>query len=242
MLLVGYVIEPLLRFILLKKGYCAIHGSGVTKNGFAHLFPGRGSAGKTTISLHFVDNGYGFLGDDHVILYKNKVLAYPRWLHVFNYHMKQMPKYEEELPFFVKAKIKLKYLIYHASGKYAKLFTYLKFEDVFPDSEIVNTSKLKSITFVIKSTHENFKLHKASKKEILKSLVLNMKMETNRFINYMNAYSVVFPKSNLSKHWDLLEKTLDKYLTGKYHFRNLEISDYNKKSMKKILECIERLK
>lgn len=242
MFFVGYVIEPLLRFVLLQKGYCAIHAGGVVKDGFAHIFPGRGSSGKTTISLHFVANGYGFLGDDHVILYKNKVLPYPRWLHVFNYHMTQMPKYEEELPFSVKAKIKLKYLLYHASGKYAKLFTYLRFKDVFPDSEIVKSSKLKSIIFVIKNTHKKFNIQKLSKKEIVKSLVLNMRMETYRFNNYMNAYSVVFPKSKLANHWERLEKTLDKYLTGKYHFRKLEISDYNKKSMRKILESVERLK
>jgi len=50
----GYILEFLIKYAMLQKGYCLIHAGGVSKNNKAFIFPARGSAGKTTVSLHFI--------------------------------------------------------------------------------------------------------------------------------------------------------------------------------------------
>jgi hypothetical protein len=236
----GYILEFLLKYAMLQKGYCLVHAGGVSKQSKAIVFPARGSAGKTTVSLHMVKNGYDFLGDDCVIIGPKKVLPFPSFLHVFNYHITRMPTFEENLNASQKALIKLKYLVYHASGKYAKFFTYLKFKDVFPQAEIARESKLHSLVFIIKKNTGQLEIKKIPKDEAVKSLLYDMKIESYPFNHYMEAYSFIFPKSKLSDTWNLFEKTFFDDINVPCY--KIEVSDYNERIMKKITDFLENLK
>lgn len=58
----------ILHFALADFGWFTVHGAVVERDGGGILMPGRSGAGKTTTALAALAGGYGFLGDDHVLV------------------------------------------------------------------------------------------------------------------------------------------------------------------------------
>jgi hypothetical protein len=72
-----YVLQPLIEKILLSRGALLLHAGGVTKDGRATLFIGRGQTYKTTLTLRMLKQGFELLGDDFVLIKDKKVLSFP---------------------------------------------------------------------------------------------------------------------------------------------------------------------
>ena len=88
----NFLLEPLICYKLSKKKCFLIHSAAISKDNQAYLLAGRGSAFKTTLVMDFVRRaGFDFLGDDKVIITKNKVLNYPLNFISFKFRCEHLP-------------------------------------------------------------------------------------------------------------------------------------------------------
>jgi len=81
------VIEPILRWTFVRKGYALVHAACVSFDGQAVLVTARTDTGKTSTILRTVDNyACAFLSDDMTIVSKNgQVMSYPKPLTISNH-------------------------------------------------------------------------------------------------------------------------------------------------------------
>jgi hypothetical protein len=81
------VIEPILRWAFVRKGYALVHAACISFDGQAVLITARTDTGKTSTILRAVDNyACSFLSDDMTIVGKDgTVLSYPKPLTISNH-------------------------------------------------------------------------------------------------------------------------------------------------------------
>ena len=81
------VIEPILRWSFVRKGYALVHAACISFDGQAVLITARTDTGKTSTILRTVDNyACSFLSDDMTIVGKDgSVLSYPKPLTISNH-------------------------------------------------------------------------------------------------------------------------------------------------------------
>jgi dolichol-phosphate mannosyltransferase len=81
------VVEPILRWTFVRKGYALVHAACVSANGKAILVTARTDTGKTSTILRTVDNyACSFLSDDMTIVSKDgQVMSYPKPLTISNH-------------------------------------------------------------------------------------------------------------------------------------------------------------
>jgi hypothetical protein len=81
------VIEPILRWMFVRKGYALVHAACVSMDGRAVLVTARTDTGKTSTILRSVDNyACSFLSDDMTIVSKDgQVMSYPKPLTISNH-------------------------------------------------------------------------------------------------------------------------------------------------------------
>jgi glycosyltransferase involved in cell wall biosynthesis len=84
------IIEPILRWSLVRKGYALVHAACIAVDGRAVLITARTDTGKTSTILRAVDNYHcSFLSDDMTIVSKDgQVLSYPKPLTISNHTLK----------------------------------------------------------------------------------------------------------------------------------------------------------
>ena len=81
------VIEPILRWLFVRKGYALVHAACVAVDGWAVLVTARTDTGKTSTILRAVDNyDCSFLSDDMTIVsHTGVVMSYPKPLTISNH-------------------------------------------------------------------------------------------------------------------------------------------------------------
>lgn len=74
------VVEPILRWRLVERGYALVHAACFTVDGEAHLVTARTDTGKTTTMLKILERGdYSFISDDLTLIDRTGiVLTYPK--------------------------------------------------------------------------------------------------------------------------------------------------------------------
>lgn len=74
------IIEPVLRWRFVARGYALVHAAGFVLDGQAHLITARTDTGKTTSMLKILENeGTGFISDDLILVDREGMaLAYPK--------------------------------------------------------------------------------------------------------------------------------------------------------------------
>jgi hypothetical protein len=199
------LIDFLISFKMNEREYPLVHGSCVSKNNQAYLFPARSGGGKTVTSLYLVEKGFDFLGDNFVVLNEDNVLSFLSPLNIFTYNL--APIIKNSLKLKTKIILSLKHLLYKMTLGYAKIFTKINVRDIFPDL-IVDKSKLDSIFLLIPK--EEFSIEKISKEELINHLVINQKLDSLPFLKYMLEYSYMFPDSKLATHWNRYKASLRK--------------------------------
>jgi putative flippase GtrA len=81
------VIEPILRWSFVRKGYALVHAACIASNGQAMLVTAKTDTGKTSTILRAVENfGWSFLSDDMTIVSREgRVMSYPKPLTISNH-------------------------------------------------------------------------------------------------------------------------------------------------------------
>ena len=203
-----FLLEGLISYKLLLKKYYLIHAAGISKEGKAILFAGRGGAFKTSVVMQLLRKGFSYLGDDKVILSENnKVLNFPENLNRFNFLYNYL-EYEKYNNFFDKMKL-MKYII--ANKRIDK-------------SNIVNCSNLDKLFFIVKKNQKEFKIRKTNKTvdRMVESNKLELSLHgthlpkiikiSNHFYRYMLAYSFIFPKNRMNNYFNELSEGLKNIL------------------------------
>jgi hypothetical protein len=73
------LVEPLLRFLFISRGFILLHSACLDKNDSGLLLSAPPDTGKTTTVLKCVKNGFSFLSDDMTIIkLPNEALCFPK--------------------------------------------------------------------------------------------------------------------------------------------------------------------
>ena len=233
-------ISPLIDFLICfkmnERGYPLVHGSSVSKNNRAYLFPARSGGGKTVTSLYLVEKGFDFLGDNFVVLDKDNVLSFLSPLNIFSYNL--APIIKNNLKLKTKIILGLKHSIYKMTLEYAKIFTKINVNAIFPDS-LDDKAKLESIFLLIPK--EEYSIEKMDKEELIDHLVMNQKLDSLSFLSYMLEYSYMFPDSNMTTHWHRYRENLRKNLSENIPIYKIEVPQkYDANTFKRIYEVIPK--
>ena len=233
MVISGFIIDPLIAFKLNEKGYPVVHGSCVSKDNKAYLFTGQSGSGKTLTALYAVEKGFNFLGDDFVILNKNKVLSFLSPLNICIFNC--APIVRDNLGFKRKVEFYLKDLLRRVSG--VILPTKINVKDIMSRS-LNDKSKLKSIFLLIPKN--KFNIAEMDKNELIEHSVSNLMLDYFPFIKYMMEYSYVFLGSRMAKYWTHYEKNLRKNLNDNITIYKVEVpKKYDIEIFKEIFKRIQ---
>jgi len=73
------LVEPILRFLLISKGFVLLHSACIDIKGHGLLFSAPPDTGKTTTVLKCIKNGFSFLSDDMTIVrLPNEAMCFPK--------------------------------------------------------------------------------------------------------------------------------------------------------------------
>jgi hypothetical protein len=92
-----HVLQPLLEWMLGRKGVFLLHGGAVARDGKAHVLVGRGGSFKTTHCFHLVSRGFDFLGDDLLLFDRERILPFPLYPRYFDFHLAGSVESEKDL-------------------------------------------------------------------------------------------------------------------------------------------------
>jgi hypothetical protein len=193
----------IIEYKLGRKGYLFAHSAGISKNEQAYVFAGRGGSFKTSLCMDFIRKArFEFLGDDRVILHKDKVFSFPMGLRVFGFMCDHLPN-EDSWNISNKA-------------RFAKCLWDTKSKKDSP-VKMGKPSKLKSLLFIVKTNKVVTTIREISLKEAVDRLITNNRLEDfislgGRGINsgphlkYALAYTYIFPDSPIATQKEFSEK------------------------------------
>ncbi|MGB2726930.1 MAG: hypothetical protein WBD09_00435 [Halobacteriota archaeon] len=239
----GFFIDFIIQYILTKKGYSILHSSGVSKNGLAYLFSGRGGSGKTSIGIHLVssEGEYKFLGDDFIIVHRGYTHPYITPLNLFTYNLnpfllKNLNRKKRAMMFFKK-------VLYSLTRGYAKFFTKLNPREAFPE-KIGSKSKLSKVFIILPrntKSDDGFTLKSISKTEAVEYVTHNQMMDSPYLPVYITQYGFLFPTDELARYWETYRNNLVQNLpdTVRFYLIYLSLSSDINKSFDKIKMVIE---
>ncbi|MFC1906261.1 hypothetical protein ACFLV9_00225 [Chloroflexota bacterium] len=232
---ISLIIDFLIRFVMNEKGYPFIHGSCVSKDDHAYLFPAVSGGGKTVIALNLVERGYNFLGDNFTIIHNNRALSFLSPLNIFIYNLS--PRIKRYLGMKNRTILELKNILYKLTLGYAKIFTKVNVREVFQD-QVVDSSGLSAICLLIPK--EKLQVKRMDKEELIEHLVVNYKAEANSCLEYTLEYSYMFPQSKLSRHWDRYRENLDRNISDSIPTYMVEVPNkYDADTFDRIINIIQ---
>jgi dolichol-phosphate mannosyltransferase len=114
------LVEPLLRFIIISKGFVLLHSACICdtngRNGL--LFSAPPDTGKTTTVLKCLRNGYSFLADDMTILkMPNEALCFPKPMTISAHTFKTATTVSDRPNGSSKGGLKLRSIIHSKTGR-----------------------------------------------------------------------------------------------------------------------------
>lgn len=204
------LLEPVIYYLAVLKGYYFLHASTIEKKGKGVCFTGAGGAGKTLTALRYsIDKDYSFLGDDLIFVKANdlKLTFFPRPLHLFSYNISKIP-----LP-----KNFFGYLIF------LKIFLIVKFKDIirFVLSFVTKEKPLISTRIDVRKLYPKMMI---SKEAILTEIKWLDSSQNLDLLNLLAASDLrqdlltIFSNIGQNQAWILLEKKILKQILSKVRY------------------------
>lgn len=110
------LVEPILRFILISKGYILLHSACLSIDGKAILISAPPDTGKTTTVLKCVKEGFRFLSDDMTIIHlPNTALCFPKPMTISSHTFKTAVNVSEDTS--NKSGLKLRSKVHSKGGR-----------------------------------------------------------------------------------------------------------------------------
>ena len=138
-----FLIEQIMRYKIVQKGFVLVHGGCVADRGNSVIFPGLGHAGKTALAVQQVQAGRKFQADDYTFVSASgNTYSYPRRLHVSDHTKEAFPEAVRNLKMRHRFSIKVKSLIYYMTLKYGDLDEALQMEELVPGTIVEDVARL----------------------------------------------------------------------------------------------------
>ena len=230
------VLLRVIEYKLGNRGYFLAHSAGISKNNRAYVLAGRGGTFKTSLCMDFIRKaGFGFLGDDRVILHNDMVFSFPMGLNVFGFICDHFPN---ENSWNIVNKIRFARYLWDKKNK----------RDI--PIKIGEPSEIGNLFFIVKTNKETITEREIPLKEAVDKLITNNRLEdfislggmginSGPFLKYALAYSFIFPDSPIATHQSNLERELGSILE-KMPILEIEIpSRYDVNTFNKIRSLIE---
>lgn len=228
----------LIEYKLGRKGYFLVHSAGISKNNQAYVLAGRGGTFKTSLCMDFIRRGgFEFLGDDRVILHKDKVFSFPMGLRVFGFMCDHLPN-EDSWNFPNKI-------------RFAKCLWDTKSKKDNP-IKVGKPSKLKSLLFIVRTNKETISERRIPLNEAVDKLIANNRLEDfislgsmginlGPHLKYVLADSYIFPDSRIAREREE-SGTMLRDILKNVTIHEIEIPyTYDINVFKRIYKFIERL-
>jgi len=214
------IIDFLIHLKLNEKGFPIVHASSISKNCNAYLFAARGGGGKTTVSLNLLEKGFSFMADNFTILNNGHALSFLIPFNLFNYNL--TPLIKKRCSKNDRIIIHLKYVFYKLTFGYIKMRTKVNIKEILPN-QVGNRSKVKGVFLLI--PRDRFHIEKISKEEFIKHMVFNQQNDFTHlpFLNYLLAYSYMYPNSKITEHWNEYEENIRKNLPKNIDLYKVEV-------------------
>ncbi|MCX7998339.1 MAG: hypothetical protein N3A69_05220, partial [Leptospiraceae bacterium] len=223
-------VTPIISYVLFRKGISLIHGGGISIQKRGVIITGFSGSGKTSSILELArEEEIKIMGDDHVILDKGNILAFPTALSLFKYNippnLNSLGGYKRELL--------LKFLIKKLTFGYIYPVTKVPLKDIFPGS-IVNESKLWKIILIEPKNTDKVEIEQVEKDEIVKIWIKNIIQDFKYFYKYLLSY--YYCNSQFRDYFEEIQSTLYENLGQCKDFIRLSYPKINKKSLFKCLK------
>ena len=227
------------------KGYFLTHSAAISKDNQAYLLSGRAGGFKTSLCMDFVRRaGFTCLGDDRVILYRDRVLSFPMNYAMFEFMTQRLP---DETHFGILKQVQ--FVVEQFRGKHKKR-----------EENGGKSAKLNAMFLIAKSSglHTSKKvsfepLPQPSLEQVVNNLLLSARLEdfsgmgmpsfgisSAPFLRYMLAYSFVFPGSPVATLEEKLAESLRSSLKNIPIYRVEIPSDYSPDTFDQIHQFIAR--
>jgi len=204
------VLRPLVEMKLLHEGFVVVHGLGLEKNGKALIFPARGGAHKSRIAADAIRTGSSrLLGDDRVIVGPGKrVMSFPLFLELALFRSRHP---SDDSTFSLRDRIRLAgHMVAHRQST--------------PVHSVAQDGALEGVFFLVRRKNIDHprmvsldldtavnRVVRGNQMEMLRS---GMAGERIHFLNYVQAYSFVFPNSEVAGYWDRMRQLIESQLNG----------------------------
>lgn len=237
---VGYILEPIIRIRLLKKGFVSIHSSSCHIDGKMFLFPAWGNVGKTNLILAMNKNGATVFGDDWTTITPDgKALIDIRPLNLLFYNFKVFPEYLEMISWKKKFFLKLDSIIRDKSSSrkqrsatMMRIYELtLRLTETLSNTHIpletiqenrITESEVTSIYLMLKNRkHSIEKLENIEIEEIAKKSAICFIYENQSFFNHLKEYMYASNKPLGSYINDIENRYIEVF---KKIFNNLNIN------------------
>lgn len=199
------VITPLIGFQLNRNGLSLVHAAGISIRDNAILLTGFGGSGKTSLVLRALEKGLKLLGDDHVILYRDKVLPFPTAISLFKYNVPSGSDWFKRW----KLEIELKSLVHKFTLGYIYPVTKAPIQD---RNLIAEGSKLREVILIEPHIGGDCIIEEIGKQELIDSWMRNIFFDGIHFYKYLCAFSYVNQK--FFNYPSDFKETLSKNLIG----------------------------
>lgn len=197
----GFFIDPLISYKLNGLGYSVVHSSAVCNNHGAHLFTAQGGGGKTSSALYATERGCRFMGDNFIIVHEGQAMPYLSPLNIFPFNM--LSHIEKSSPWQIRFGYYMRKMLFSLTG--LQLVTKINPYDV----DIGSPSVMPPIhTICILVPHKEFNISRIDVQELIRRMVLNLKVDFSFFNKYILQYSFVFPNSPLARCWEKYKENL----------------------------------
>jgi len=144
------------------------------------------------------------MGDDRILITKDRVLAFPMYLPLFNFRVQELK--DENIRNIIE-KIRLFKELFH-NEKEKSIIPVVSHSTLDVLFMLYKTNKKGPIeTSLIDAEKATPILVASNKMEMIKSPMM-MGMDFGCFYKYMLAYSFIFPKSDIASYWDCLKKNI----------------------------------
>ena len=230
----------IIEYKLAQRGYFLLHAAGVSKDGQAYIFAGRGGTFKTSICLDLVRRaGFSLLGDDHVILHEREVLSFPTSPRVLDFMFRYLPD-ENSWNFLNKL-------------RFAKYIWSKRKKEVMEDIivRISEPSKLKRLFFIVRTNKKEMSKRELSLEEATAKFITNNELEyfislsrmginSAPFLRYMLAYSFVFPRSSVASLQSVQKRKVEALLSSIAPIYEVEVpAHYSGATFNQILRLLD---
>lgn len=186
------LLMPIIELQLLKMNYLFPHAGAVSKDGRAYLLSGRGAAFKTSLVMNLVRNGYGYMGDERVVVGPKSILSFPTHIKIFSFYLSELR--DENIRLFDRLRL-VAFLTKHNTTN-AEVTDESQLSGLFyisPSSTAFHANKLDVETAVTKMKFNQ----RLDYLEMAKVLGLSQ----SPILGCLMAYLASHPKSQLTTMW-----------------------------------------